>query len=122
MQLSIIMACCSAAERERARRENKTVSANQNSLKILYAPYTNLTLSIIKKANRTFETAGDLIALADQVANCSQFFLDNFHPAQLETVSKVNFLSRLREINHVPANYVAATAVHREWCGVPPVF
>lgn len=87
----------STADRERDRRENKTSTTtdNQGSLKILYTPYTNITRDIIKRANRTFETAGDIIALADEVANCSQFFLDNFEPAQLITVAKV----------HHPYNY-----------------
>lgn len=52
-------------------------------MKIPYTPATNLTLSIVKKANRTFETAAQLMAFADQVANCSNFFLDNFTPESL---------------------------------------
>ena len=77
--------CCPLAEH---RRENQT-SSNQSSLKILYTPNTNFTRDVIKRANRTFETAGDIIALADEVANCSQFFLDNFDNKSLANVSKV---------------------------------
>jgi hypothetical protein len=81
------------ADRERDRKENET-SASDNadtlgSLKILYTPATAVTRDIILRANRTFDTAGDLIALADQVANCSQFFLDNFNDSQLMAVDKV---------------------------------
>lgn len=68
---------------------------NQNSLKILYALSTNLTLSIIKRANRTFETAGDIIALADEVANCSKFFLETFEPGQLTVVAEVSSIADL---------------------------
>ena len=50
------------------------------ALKILYTPETNLTRSILKKANRTFETAVFFMDWSGQVANCSQFFLDNFPP------------------------------------------
>ena len=56
-----------------------TVESNSTvSLKILYTPFTNLTRNIIQKANRTIDTVGQVIALADEVANCSQFFLDKF--------------------------------------------
>lgn len=50
------------------------------ALKILYTPQTNLTHSILEKANRTFETAVFFMDWSGQVANCSQFFLDNFPP------------------------------------------
>ena len=50
------------------------------ALKILYTPQTNLTRSILEKANRTFETAVFVMDWAGQIANCSQFFLNNFPP------------------------------------------
>jgi hypothetical protein len=50
------------------------------ALKILYTPQTNLTRSILEKANRTFETAVFVMDWSGQVANCTQFFLDNFPP------------------------------------------
>ena len=65
------------------------------SLKILYTPQTNLTHSILEKANRTFETAVFIMDWSGQVANCSQFFLDNFPPnsSQVEQVRQlIDFL------------------------------
>ena len=58
-------------------------------VKVLYTPINNITLGIMKNANRTFETIAQLIALADQVRNCSQFFLDNFDPDSLSAVRQV---------------------------------
>ena len=78
---------------DRARNENKTNSSSslyiQNSLKILYTPLTNLTLSIVKKANKTFDSVGLIVALADQVANCSDFFLQRFPPDSFGQVESV---------------------------------
>lgn len=76
------------ADHER-KSENQTSNNTINTLKILYTPYTNLTLAVIKKANTTFETAAQILALADEVANCSRFFLDNFPPESLQGVSEV---------------------------------
>lgn len=75
--------------------ENETSSSSnvkQNSLKILYTPYTNLTLSIIKKANRTFNSVGLILTFADQVANCSEFFLENFPPESFGAVTSVQLV------------------------------
>ena len=84
------------ADNARRRSENDTSSSDtpENSLKILYTPYTNVTLAVIQKANRTFDTAGQIIALADDVANCTQFFLENFPPnsSALDGLREVCFL------------------------------
>ena len=80
------------ANHEKTGLDNSTGSSSnsdKNSLKILYTPYTNLTLSIIKKANRTFESVGLVIGFAAQVANCSEYFLDNFPPESFATVRSV---------------------------------
>ena len=67
-----------------AELENNRTFENQiSSLKIPYTPATNLTLSVIKKANRTFETVAYFIALASQMESCSTFFLENFPPESL---------------------------------------
>ncbi len=63
---------------------NETNNTEQIAFKILYTPLTNVTKAVIENANRTFETAGQVLALAQQVSDCSQFFLDQFPPESLE--------------------------------------
>ena len=69
------------------------ISKNESSrsLKILYTPYTNLTLSIIKKANRTFDSLGQVMALAQQVSQHSRYFLENFPPVS-ETLEGIRMV------------------------------
>ncbi len=50
------------------------------SIKVLYTPDTPLTRSIMEKANRVFSVPEYFKEWAEQVANCSQFFLDTFPP------------------------------------------
>ena len=50
------------------------------ALKILYTPQTDLTRSILEKANRKFETAVFIVDWTGQIANCTQFFLVTFPP------------------------------------------
>lgn len=52
----------------------------QVSIKVLYTPDTPRTRSIMEKANRVFTAAEYIQGSAEQVANCSQFFLDTFPP------------------------------------------
>lgn len=47
------------------------------SLKILYAPNTTLAQSVMKKANRTFETVEFIQSWSQQVVDCSSIVLDN---------------------------------------------
>ena len=49
-------------------------------MKILYTPHSEATSSVIQKANRTFDSIGQVIELARDIANCTQFFLDSFPP------------------------------------------
>ena len=79
------------------------------ALKILYTPQTNLTRSILEKANRTFETAVFVMDLAGQIANCSQFFLDNFPPnsSQVEQVRQlidILLTANNGAVGSIPAN------------------
>ena len=47
------------------------------ALKILYAPNNTLTQSVMKKANRTFETVDFIQTWSQQVVDCSSIILDN---------------------------------------------
>ena len=69
------------------------------ALKILYTPVTNLTKSILQKANRTFETAVFFMDWSGQVANCSQFFLDNFPPDSPQIVQARQLIDLLLQAN-----------------------
>ena len=69
------------------------------ALKILYTPVTDLTRSILKKANRTFETAVFFMEWSGQVANCSQFFLDNFPPDSPQIVQARQIIDLLLQAN-----------------------
>ena len=74
-------------------------SPSRVSLKILYTPQTNLTHSILEKANRTFETAVFFMDWAGQVANCSQFFLDNFPPNSTQVEQARQLIDLLLTLN-----------------------
>lgn len=69
------------------------------ALKILYTPQTNLTHSILEKANRTFETAVFVMDWAGQIANCSQFFLDNFPPNSSQVNQARQLIDLMLEVN-----------------------
>ena len=76
-----LLACLVIAEYERSKNESgSSPEKKQIALKILYTPPTLLTRAVVERANRTFETLAQVMALAQQVANCSQFFLKNFPP------------------------------------------
>ena len=57
------------------------------ALKVLYTPNNNLTRSIMKKANRTFANVEYFRNWAEQVVNCSQYFLDSFPPDSPQVVT-----------------------------------
>ena len=61
------------------------------SLKVLYTPDNNLTRSIMTKANRTFAAAEFLQNWAEQVSNCSEYFLESYPPDSLR-------VDRLRQV------------------------
>ncbi len=75
--------------------ENKTYSGKKISLKIPFTPHTNLTQAIMQKANRTFASLAQVMMLAQQVAEHSQYFLENFPPSSktLETIKTVLYYS-----------------------------
>ena len=46
----------------------------------MYYPHNSFTSELMAKANRTFSTAAFIMEWAGEVANCSDYFLDNFPP------------------------------------------
>lgn len=82
------------------------------ALKILYTPQTNLTHSILEKANRTFETAVFVMEWSGQVANCTQFFLDNFPPDSPQVVRTRQVIDALVAANDGTAFPLPASSLN----------
>lgn len=59
---------------------NSTSEPDVFRLKIMYYPHNSFTSELMAKANRTFSTAAFIMEWAGEVANCSDYFLDNFPP------------------------------------------
>ena len=86
---------------------------NKISLKILYTPQTNLTHSILEKANRTFETAVFVMDWTGQVANCSQFFLDNFPPDSPQVEQARQLIDLMLSANSGPLASIPASQLNQ---------
>lgn len=57
-----------------------SIFASQVTPKILYSPNTARTREIITRANRTFAMFGFMRDWADQLDNCSTYFLEHYSP------------------------------------------
>ncbi len=67
-------------EDERGSGTEENVENHRVSIKVLYTPDTPLNRSIMVKANRVFSAPEYFKEWAEQVADCSQLFLDTFPP------------------------------------------
>ncbi len=67
-------------EDERGSGSEENVENHRVSIKVLYTPDTPLNRSIMVKANRDFSAPEYFKEWAEQVADCSQLFLDTFPP------------------------------------------
>ena len=98
---------------------SKIILTDQFRPKIFFAPNTsNVTLSIIKRANRTFAAIGDFNDALDKGVNCSDEFKRRVPPyspqaARLNVVSAENlcYLLLLLQTEHDSISVVCVTYV-----------
>ena len=74
-----------------AQGGNFSIPPEKVAIKILYSPQTNVTDSVIRKASRIFDTFEFIRDTAEEIVNCSEFFLQNYPAAgnQVEQTQQV---------------------------------
>ena len=81
-----------------AQGGNFSAPPEKVAIKILYSPQTNITDSVTRKASRIFDTFEYIRDTAEEIVNCSDFFLQNYPAAgnQVEQTQQVGVAYRLR--------------------------
>ena len=96
--IPLAVQCIHSAGGFTAQGGNLSAPPEKIAMKILYSPQTNITDSVIRKASRTFNTFQYIRDTAEDIVNCSDFFLQNYPAAgnQVEQIRQVGVVNILR--------------------------